>query len=84
MYLGNRGFFVIIPLKYNCWVFDCGRIAVLRLEAGKNVNMDWLDRNGYWASQGQYPTEVRLSKTQLKEILAEGNVNVSNVIIDQP
>ena len=52
--------------------------------AGNNVNMDWLDRNGYWASQGQYPTEVRLSKTQFKEILTEGNVNVSNVIIDQP
>ncbi len=50
--------------------------------SGKNVNMDWLDNNGYWASQGQYPTEVKLSPNQFKSILTEGNVNVSDVIIN--
>ena len=51
--------------------------------SGNNVNMDWLDRNGYWAVQNQYPTEVRLTPDQFKAILAEGNVNVSNVVIHQ-
>ena len=51
--------------------------------SGNNVNMDWLDRNGFWAVQNQYPTEVRLTPDQFKAILAEGNVNVSNVVIHQ-
>lgn len=51
--------------------------------SGNNVNMDWLDRNSYWAGQSQYPTEVRLTPDQFKTILAEGNVDVSNVIIHQ-
>ena len=50
--------------------------------SGNNVNMDWLDKNGYWASQGQYPTEVKLSPDQFKSILAEGNINVSDVVIN--
>ena len=50
--------------------------------AGNNVNMDWLDNNGYWASQGQYPTQVHLTANQFKNILMEGNVNVSNVIVN--
>lgn len=49
--------------------------------AGNNVNMDWLDRQGCWADQGQYPTEVHLTTNQFKKILMEGNINVSNVII---
>ena len=50
--------------------------------AGNNVNMDWLDKNGYWARQNQYPTEVKLSKNQFISVLTEGKVNVSNVIIN--
>lgn len=50
--------------------------------AGNNVNMDWLDKNGCWANEGQYPTEVRLTENQFKKVLLEGNVNVSNVIVD--
>ena len=50
--------------------------------AGNNVNMDWLDKNGCWTMQNQYPTDVRLSENQFKKILMEGNVNVSNVIIN--
>lgn len=50
--------------------------------AGNNVNMDWLDQQGFWAAQSQYPTEVHLTANQFKKVLMEGNVNVSNVIID--
>ena len=50
--------------------------------AGNNVNMNWLDNNGCWANEGQYPTDVRLTENQFRRILAEGNVNVSNVIIN--
>lgn len=50
--------------------------------AKNNVNLDWLDRNGLWASENQYPTEIRLSDVQFKKVLVEGNINVSNVIID--
>lgn len=50
--------------------------------AGNNVNMNWLDNNGCWARQNQYPTDVRLSEGQFKKILMEGKVNVSNVIIN--
>ena len=49
---------------------------------GNNVNMDWLDNNGCWAGPDQYPTEVQLSPNQFKSILAEGKIDVSNVIID--
>ncbi len=49
--------------------------------SGNNVNMDWLDRNSFWAKQNQYPTEVKLTPDQFKSILTEGNVNVPNVII---
>ena len=47
---------------------------------GHNINMDWLDKNGYWPSE--YPANARLSPTQFKEILSEANVHVENVIID--
>lgn len=50
--------------------------------AGNNVNMDWLARNGCWVAEDQYPTDVHLNENQFKRILMEGNVNVSNVIID--
>ncbi len=50
--------------------------------ARNNVNMDWLDKQGYWAGQDQYPTEVHLTANQFKKVLMEGKVNVSNVIID--
>jgi L-amino acid N-acyltransferase YncA len=51
---------------------------------GNNVNMDWLDSNGYWSTAhgGQYPALIRLTPGEFKEILREGNVDVDNVIID--
>lgn len=48
--------------------------------AGNNVNMRWLQDNGFWP-QG-YPTTARLSVEQFKRILKEGEVNVSDVIVD--
>lgn len=50
--------------------------------AGNNVNMDWLDKHGYWATENQYPTEVKLTSAQFKRVLMEGNINVSNVVIN--
>lgn len=44
--------------------------------------MDWLDKNGFWATNNQYPTDVRLTAEQFKKILMEGNIDVSNVIIN--
>lgn len=50
--------------------------------AGNNVNMDWLVRNGFWTTGNQYPTEVKLTAAQFKRVLREGNINVSNVVIN--
>ena len=50
--------------------------------AGNNVNMDWLDNNGLWSIGNQYPTERKLNIYQFKKVLLEGNVDVSNVIVD--
>jgi hypothetical protein len=49
---------------------------------GNNVNMDWLDRNGHWAGQNEYPANVQLSPDQFTAILTEGKVDVQNVIIN--
>ena len=48
---------------------------------GHNINMDWLDNNGFW-SRGTYPALIQLSPEQFKTILGEGNIDVDNVIID--
>lgn len=50
--------------------------------AGNNVNLDWLDNNSLWTIGNQYPTERKLDVDQFKSVLVEGNVNVSNVVID--
>lgn len=86
MRIGNKSVFNENELmeKYNSFK----NVTVIELlyygyfGAGNNVNMDWLSQNGYWAAQNQYPTEVRLSKNQFIRVLSEGNVNVSNVIIN--
>ena len=44
--------------------------------------MDWLVRNGFWTTGNQYPTEVKLTAAQFKRVLTEGNINVSNVVIN--
>lgn len=48
--------------------------------AGNNVNWVWLKNNGLWPDG--YPTTARLTPEQFKTILKEGNVDVSNVIIN--
>lgn len=65
----NDANMVIIDLLY------CGYFG-----AGNNVNMDWLDNNGFWPHG--YPTSRRLSLDEFKAILTEGGRDVSNVIID--
>lgn len=49
---------------------------------GNNVNMDWLEKNGYWSGPNEYPANVQLTPKQFKEILKEGNVNVQNIVVD--
>ena len=50
---------------------------------GKNVNLDWLRRNGFWPNfdSGIYPTDYTLTRAQFEQILRKGNVDVKNVII---
>lgn len=48
--------------------------------AGNNVNWVWLKNNKFWPDS--YPTTMRMKPEQFKIILAEGNVDVSNVIIN--
>ncbi len=50
---------------------------------GNNVNMDWLDRSGYWSQPNQYPATIQLSPSQFKAIIQEGNIDVSDVIISE-
>lgn len=48
--------------------------------AGNNVNWVWLKNKGLWPDG--YPTTARLTPEQLDVILREGNIDVSNVIIN--
>lgn len=48
--------------------------------SGNNVNWVWLKNNGFWGDG--YPTSMRLSHGQFEALLKEGNIDVSNVIID--
>lgn len=47
--------------------------------AGNNINMDWLDRNGLWAPQGVYPTQLQLLPDQCKSIWREGSIILDNL-----
>lgn len=51
---------------------------------GHNINLDTLDRKGYWSNDhgGVYPATIRLSADEFREILREGDVDVDNVIIN--
>lgn len=85
-HIGNKSVFDEAELK-NQYDNDINVTVVEMLYygyfgAGNNVNMDWLDKNGYWTAPNQYPTEIHLTAKQFKEILMEGNVNVSNVIVN--
>ncbi len=47
---------------------------------GNNINWVWLKNNDCWG--GGYPTAQRLTRAQFDKILKEGNIDVSNVIIN--
>lgn len=85
-WIGNKSVFNENELKRQYMAFKNLTIVELLyygyFGAGNNVNMNWLEENGFWAVEGQYPTEVRLTPTQFKRVLAEGNINVSNVVIN--
>lgn len=49
--------------------------------AGNNVNMDWLDNNGLWTTQNQYPTERHLNQNEFRTILRQGKIDDTNVIV---
>ncbi|MCM1493661.1 MAG: hypothetical protein NC180_10600 [Muribaculaceae bacterium] len=84
--IGNKSVFDENELKKQ--YYEYRNVSVVEMlyygyfGAGNNVNMDWLDKQGCWAEQGQYPTEVHLTADQFKKVLMEGNINVSNVIIN--
>ena len=48
--------------------------------AGNNVNYAWLEENGLWSPQGQYPTEFKLSRKQCGDIWEQGGIDVSNAV----
>ncbi len=48
--------------------------------AGNNINNAWLSDNGYFTDV--YPALIEVSPRQFTEILREGEIDVSNVIID--
>lgn len=84
--IGNKSVFDELAIKDR---YDTNRNMVVievlyygYFGAGNNVNMDWLDRNGFWAGADQYPADVRLSSGQFKAILEQGGIDVGNVIID--
>lgn len=47
--------------------------------SGNNINMDWLDRNGLWAPQGVYPTQLQLRPEQCSAIWQEGQIDLDNI-----
>ena len=47
--------------------------------AGKNVNMDWLDRHGLWSINGGYPANTQLTKSQCELIFEQGKVSIDKV-----
>ena len=50
---------------------------------GNNVNLDWLEKHDCWTTDpNQYPTSVHLDINKFEKILKEGNINVSDVIIN--
>ena len=48
---------------------------------GHNVNNAWLSDNGFF-SYDEYPANIQVSPNQFRTILKEGDIDVSNVIID--
>lgn len=49
--------------------------------AGNNINYDWLIKNGYFRKD-VYPANILITKKDYERILQEGEINVSNVIVN--
>lgn len=86
--IGNKSVFNLEELKKR-YIHDRHMVIVEMLYCGyfgegNNINMDWLDTNGYWSSSHGdiYPALIRLTPDDFKQILRKGNINVDNVIID--
>lgn len=51
--------------------------------SGNNVNMDWLSNNGLWStSKDVYPANIELTPQQCSDIWKQGNIDISNIILD--
>ena len=48
--------------------------------AGKNVNLDWLDRNDLWSTEGVYPANLRLTPKQCATVWQAGGIDVYNAV----
>lgn len=83
--IGNKSVFDFNQLRkrYN----DDRNVVVIEMlyygyfGAGHNVNNAWLSDNGYF-SPNTYPALIEATPSQFKAILREGDVDVSNVIIN--
>lgn len=82
--IGNKSVFNEDELrnKYN----DSDHLTIIELVyygyfgAGNNVNWVWLNRNG--CEFESHPMTTRYNRIQFEKVLREGNIDVSNVIID--
>lgn len=83
--IGNKSVFDVAQLqkRYN----EDRNVVVIEMlyygyfGAGHNVNNAWLSDNGYFP-QDIYPALIEATPDQFKAILREGDVDVSNVIVD--
>ena len=83
--IGNKSVFDEIELREQ---YDTSQNMIVEellyygyFGAGNNVNMDWLEKNGFWGLGG-YPTTYQLSIDDFKCILNKGKIDESNVIVD--
>lgn len=78
--IGNKSVFNESELQKQCHEYR--NVTVVEMlyygyfGAENNVNMDWLDWQGCWAAQGQYPTEVHLTTNQQWHRNLTGNKDV--------
>ena len=84
--IGNKSIFDQSDLEqqynsaYNLNVYEMLYYAYFG--EGKNVNYNWLVNNGLWANNNEYPADRKLDIDELKKIMIEGGLDVSNIIID--
>ena len=83
--IGNKSVFDVEQLQKR--YYDDQNVVVIEMlyygyfGAGHNVNNAWLSDKGYFPPN-IYPTLIEATPDQFQKILAEGDIDVSNVIID--